>query len=53
MVDLWNQSNISSFWTPSFFRNLNDWEIDILERFLSRFQDETVNREVEDKVIWL
>ena len=53
VADLWNQSNFSGCWTPSFSRNLNDWEIDVVERFLLRLQDKKVNGGVEDKVIWL
>ena len=53
MADLWNQSYVSGYWTPSFSRNLNNWEIDIVEYFLLRLQDKTVNKKVEDKMIWL
>ena len=53
MADLWNQSYVSGYWTPCFSRNLNNWEIDIVEYFLLRLQDKTVNKKVEDKMIRL
>ncbi|RVW56144.1 hypothetical protein CK203_080825 [Vitis vinifera] len=53
VADLWNQSNVSGCWTPSFSRHLNHWEIEIVEWFPSRLQDKVVYGGGEDKVIWL
>ncbi|RVW88498.1 hypothetical protein CK203_043835 [Vitis vinifera] len=39
-------------WTPLFSRALNDWEIEMVERFMLKIQPFRVQREVEDKVVW-
>ena len=36
-----------------FTRNLNDWEIEIVEHFLARFLFKVVVERGEDKVCWL
>ena len=53
VANMWNQSNVNSCQTPNFSRHLNDSKIEIMERFSLRFQDKAVNREGENKVIWL
>ena len=32
-----------------FFRNLNDWELGVMERFFSKLQGQTMK---EDKIVW-
>ena len=39
-------------WNIRFVRNLNDWELGILECFLSKLQGHLVKREQEDRVMW-
>ncbi|RVX01293.1 hypothetical protein CK203_031217 [Vitis vinifera] len=39
-------------WNPSFSRLLNDWEIETVECFLSRIQDNVVVEEREDEATW-
>ncbi|KAL6314646.1 hypothetical protein AAG906_026990 [Vitis piasezkii] len=39
-------------WTPLFSRAFNDWEIELVERFLHKIQAFRVPREEEDRVIW-
>ena len=43
VADSQNQSNIRGCWTTNFSRHLNDWEIEIVECFLSRLQERVVN----------
>ena len=40
-------------WTLRFSRRLDDWEIEIMERFLERLQNKVVVEGREDKVYWL
>ncbi|KAL6335691.1 hypothetical protein AAG906_032883 [Vitis piasezkii] len=37
---------------PHFTRNVNDWELEVVENFFSTLQVKTIRREVNDKVIW-
>ncbi|KAL6349617.1 hypothetical protein AAG906_035778 [Vitis piasezkii] len=46
-VGLWKA--IRGGWNPSFSRLLNDWEIEMMECFLSRIQDKVVVEEREDE----
>ena len=52
VADLWVHSSEGGGWNPSFSRPLNDWEIEIVECFLSRIQDKVVVEEREDEVFW-
>ena len=53
VVDLWQHSNERGVWNPIFPRPLNDWEIDMMERFLARLQDKVVDEGSEDKIWWV
>ena len=37
---------------PHFTRNVNDWELEVVENFFSTLRVKTIRREVNDKVIW-
>ena len=52
VADLWVHSSEGGGWNPSFSRPLNDWEIEIVECFLSRIQNKVVVEEREDEVFW-
>ena len=52
MLDVWNPDGDGDGWTPLFSRVFNDWEIELVERFLHKIQAFRVQREGEDKVIW-
>ena len=39
-------------WTPRFTRNLNDWELDIVETFFYMLRGKLVRRGENDKVVW-
>ena len=49
---MWNPDGVGDGWTPLFSRALNDWEIEMVERFMLKIQPFRVQREVEDKVVW-
>ena len=49
MSDVWNPDGDG--WTPLFSRVLNDWEIELVERFLHKVQAFMVQRGDEDRVI--
>ena len=40
-------------WTPPFLRAFNDWEVELVECFLQKIQVFRVQREVEDRMIWI
>ena len=50
--DIWNPDGDGGGWTPLFSRAFNDWEVELLERFLQKIQAFKVQRKVEDRVIW-
>ena len=50
--DVWSPNNVEDGWTPLFSRAFNDWEIEMVERFMLKIQAFRVQREDEDKVVW-
>lgn len=53
VADLWEQREGGGDWNFRFARNLNDWELDTMERFLLKLQGQLVNREEEEaRVVW-
>ena len=52
MADVWNLEGDGGGWTPLFSRAFNDWELELVERFLQKIKAFRVHRDVEDKVIW-
>ena len=50
-VRLWNGDGLGS-WAPCFARAFNDWELEEVERFLSRLQRKRVH-DLEDRVVWV
>ena len=52
VVDVWNLEGDGGGWTPLFSRAFNDWELELVERFLQKIKAFRVHRDVEDKVIW-
>ena len=48
MVDLWEHRGEGGNWNFHFVRNLNDWELGVMECFLSKLQGHSVKRERED-----
>ena len=50
--DVWNPDGVGDGWTPLFSRAFNDWEIEMVERFMLKIQAFRVQREDEDKVVW-
>ena len=51
MSNVWNPNGDGGGWTPLFSRVFNDWEVELVERFLQKIQAFRVHREVEDRVI--
>ncbi|RVW90343.1 Heterogeneous nuclear ribonucleoprotein Q [Vitis vinifera] len=52
VLDVWNPDGVRDGWTPLFSRAFNDWEIEMVERFMLKIQAFRVQREDEDKVVW-
>lgn len=52
MEDVWDPTIEGGRWAPMFSRSFNDWELDIMKRFLSRIQQKRVSRDLEDRVLW-
>ncbi|RVX12998.1 Nuclear pore complex protein NUP214 [Vitis vinifera] len=52
VIDSWSHSYGRGVWIPSFSRHLNNWEIEIMERFLARLLVKVVVEGEEDKVTW-
>ena len=50
--DVWSPDGVGDCWTPLFSRAFNDWEIEMVERFILKIQAFRVQREDEDKVVW-
>ncbi|RVW92306.1 putative ribonuclease H protein [Vitis vinifera] len=52
VLDVWSPNDVGDGWTPLFSRAFNDWEIEMVERFMLKIQAFRVQREDEDKVVW-
>ncbi|RVW39477.1 Transposon TX1 uncharacterized 149 kDa protein [Vitis vinifera] len=52
VLEVWNPDGVGDGWTPLFSRELNDWEIEMVEQFMLKIQAFKVQRENEDKVVW-
>ena len=52
VADVWNLDGDGGGWTPLFSRAFNDWEVELVERFLQKIQAFRVYKDVEDRVIW-
>lgn len=51
VADFWEQNGEGGNWNFYFVRNLNDWELVITERFLSKLQGQNVKMEEKDFVV--
>ena len=51
MGDVWSHAG-GGVWAPRFSRQLNDWKVFDVERFLLRLQGRRVYSDVEDQVVW-
>ena len=51
MGDVWSHAK-GGVWVPRFSRQLNDWKVFDVERFLLRLQGRRVYSDVEDQVVW-
>ena len=40
-------------WSPQLSRSFNDWEVDEVHRFLLGLNGKSVQRNVEDRVLWI
>ena len=52
VADLWEYRGVRGNWNTRFVRNLNDWELGVMERFLSKLQGQSVKREKDDRIVW-
>ena len=52
VANLWEHRGESGNWNFRFVRNLNDWELGAMDRFLSLLQGHLVKREQNDRVVW-
>ena len=52
VADFWNPRSEGVGWTLIFSRAFNDWELDLVERFLQMIQVIRVHRDVDDRMIW-
>ena len=52
VADLWEHRGEGGNWNFRFVRNVHDWELGAMERFLSVLQGYSVKREQEDGVVW-
>ena len=51
VVDVWNPDGDGGGWAPLFSRAFNDWEVELVVRFLQKIQAFRVHKDVEDRVI--
>lgn len=48
MAGVWDPMGKRRHWNPYFSRNLNDWEIEMVEGFLLRLHGKNIRRDEED-----
>ena len=52
MAEVWDSSSEEGGWNPWFSRPFNDWEVNLVERFLSTIQGKRVFVDSEDRMLW-
>ena len=52
VAKVWNQDGERGCWNPRFSRQLHDWELEEVEAFLKQLQSQTIDSEIEDKMVW-
>ena len=53
VVDVWSPSFDGGCWAPHFSKRLNDWEVELVERFFMRLQRWRVSSDEEDRLVWV
>ena len=52
VAEVWDSSSEVGGWNPHFSKPFNDWEVDLVERFLSTIQGKRVFVDLEDRALW-
>ena len=52
VAEVWDNSLATGSWAPCFARAFNDWELEEVQRFLSRLQRKRLH-DLEDRVVWV
>ena len=52
MAEVWDPFSEEGRWNPRFLRPFNDWEVDLVDQFLSTIQRKRVFMDLEDKLLW-
>ena len=53
VCDVREQADNGGLWNPCFVRNFQDLELGCIEALLLCLQGKSINREVDDKVVWM
>ena len=53
VADVWNFEGERGGWAICFSRSFNDWEVERVECFLLKIQAKRVNRDEEDRMLWM
>ena len=51
VANLWNYNREEGGWFPTFLRSFNDWEMEVVERFLSSIHRKKIKPWIEDKLL--
>ena len=51
VADMWDSGGGGGSWSPIFIRALNDWEIEVMARFLQTLHDQTFRTTGEDMLL--
>ena len=51
VANLWNYNREEGGWFPTFLRSFNDWEMEVVERFLSSIHGKKIKPWIEDKLL--
>ena len=52
VADCWDSLGEEGGWNPLFSRPFNDWEVEVVERFLLTLQEKMLVIDLEDRVLW-
>ena len=52
VADFWDDTGAMGHLTTCFTRHFSDWELGIVETFLSRLKGNLIRRDDNDKVVW-
>lgn len=52
VVEIWDSTGEEGDWNPWFSKPFNDWQVEMVERFLLKIQGKRLISDLENRVLW-